>query len=270
MDYFYNYLPTTSRAASLPALLLVALGLYLSVTTFLAWYRLRHFRGPVLASFSYLWLARASISGKAMKIHMAARDRYGGPLVRVAPDMLVTDDPEIHRHINGARAGYAKAEWYHAMRIDPYVHTMFSTCDTAYHDDVKARTAAGYAGRDVPSLESDVDEQIGGLKALIRRKYLSTPSSTRPIDFANAAQYFTLDSLAKIAFGREFGYLAADADFNGYIKLMEQTTAALALGADVEWIGKLLFSDFMLKLLGPKPTDHTGVGMMMGQVQFTW
>ncbi len=80
----------------------------------------------------------------------------------------------------------------------------------------------------------------------------------------NSVSYFTLDSLSKIAYGHAFGYLEVDADFSGYIKLIEDTTIILALGSDVEWIGKLLFSDFVAKLAAPKPTDPTGPGVMLG------
>jgi hypothetical protein len=255
----------------LPSALWLLFGVFATYqifTSIVAWYRLRRFPGPILASFSYLWLAQTAVSGAAWKRHMAVRERYsrGGtnPIVRVGPNVLIHDNPDIHRHINSARSRYAKADWYASMRFDPYVHTMFSTKDRALHDDVKARTAAGYSGKDVPMLEADIDSQVENLKALIRRKYLSTGQTTRPVDFARVANYFTLDSLTKIAYGNEFGYLATDSDMNGYIKLMESTSLIFALSADVPWIGSLMSSDFMLKSFGPKPTDTAGMGSMMG------
>ncbi len=137
-------------------------------------YRLRHFKGPFLASFSYLWLFRTAISGSAYKIHVATREKYGGRLVRVGPNILITDDPEIIQRINAVRGGYGKSTWYSVMRLDPYTHNMISTLDQASHDDIRAlRTAAGYSGRDVPGMEKDIDQQIDNSKALIRRKYLS-------------------------------------------------------------------------------------------------
>lgn len=252
------------------AWLLGAFVLYYVVTSVFAWYRLRHFPGPFLASFSYLWLARTAASGETWKRHMDARAKYNpdgsNPFIRVGPDVLIHDSPDIHRLINSARSRYTKAQWYNSMRLDPYVHTMFSSTDVAYHDEIKSKTAAGYSGKEVPTLEKDIDGQIEEVKKLIRRKYLSKGDQTKPMDFARVANYFTLDSLTKIAYGKEFGYVPTDSDMNGYIKLMEDTSVALALSADVPWIGKLLASDFMLKMLGPKPTDSKGMGMMMGYV----
>jgi hypothetical protein len=208
----HHVAPTTLVAA-----LVVVSVVYHVLKSLLAWYRLRRFPGPILASFSYLWLGHAAISGKVWKLHMATNDKYGSsPLIRVGPDILSTNDPEILRHINGARTGYHKATWYEAMRLDPYVHSMISCTDTVVHDDIKSRTAAGYSGKDVPSLEKDLDEQILNLKNLIRRKYLSGPGGkSRPMEFSYVAQYFTLDVLTKVAFGKEFGHLEADADVVG-------------------------------------------------------
>jgi hypothetical protein len=239
---------------------------YQLVSTFTAWYRLRHFPGPPLAAFSYLWLARVALSGKSWAVHMQARERYGkgSHLLRIAPNMLMYDDPAINRHLNSARSRYTRSDWYNPMRFDPYVHTMFSTQDTAYHDDVKAKTAAGYSGKDVPTLESDIDCQVENMKCLIRKKYLSTSEENKPMDFALVAQYFTLDSLTKIAYGEEFGFTATDSDIHGYIKLVEGAMPLFALASDVPWVGSLISSQFMLKSFGPKPTDAGGMGKMIG------
>jgi hypothetical protein len=36
------------------------------------------------------------------------------------------------------------------------------------------------------------------------------------------------------------------------------------LCAAVPWIGRIMFSPWVLKLMGPKEGDETGVGMLMG------
>jgi hypothetical protein len=189
---------------------LALLILYRAVSTLRTWYRLRAFRGPFLASISHLWLMRTTLSGRAYKIQMGLRERYGaGSLIRIGPNMLIHDDPGVYRQLNGgARSRYVRSEWYQVMRFDPYQHTVFSSLDVKYHDDIKSKTASGYAGRDVPTLEGDINEQLESLKRLIRGKYLSAPGESRPIDFSQAVLYFTLDSLTKIAYGKECGGFA--------------------------------------------------------------
>ena len=100
---------------------------------------------------------------------------------------------------------------------------MISSPDVAFHDDIKARTAAGYSGREVPTMERDIDEQIGELKKLIVRQYLSTEKVVKPMDWGLVAQYFTLDSLTRVAFGEALGYLETDSDVHEYIQTMEDS-----------------------------------------------
>ncbi|KAK0657838.1 cytochrome P450 [Cercophora newfieldiana] len=238
--------------------------IYYLTTCIHAWSQLRGFPGPFLASFSFLWLFRVALSNKAFRIHMGVRKWYGKGLIRVAPDTLITDDPDVFRRINGAHNGYCKGDWYAVMRLDPYQHSMISTPDTAFHDDIKARVAAGYSGREVPSMEKDIDEQIGELKALIEREYLSTEKAVEPMDWGLVAQYFTLDSLTRVAFGEALGYLETNSDVHEYIQTMEDSGIYFALCSDVPWLGRVFLSKFVLGLLGPSVKDRKGLGVIMG------
>ncbi|KAF5535527.1 cytochrome P450 [Fusarium mexicanum] len=67
-----------------------------------AWYRLRHIPGPFLAKFSYLWLARLALSGKQYEAHLELNKKYG-PMVRVGPYEVLTDDLELLRKMNEFR-----------------------------------------------------------------------------------------------------------------------------------------------------------------------
>ncbi|KAI4865389.1 cytochrome P450 [Hypoxylon rubiginosum] len=236
---------------------------YLLLSTFLSWFRLRKFKGPLPAALSHFWLAKANYSGKALDYYMSAREKYRTPLLRVAPNMLMTDDPEIIRQMNTARNGYARSQWYDSFRLDPYVHNMFSSRDLSYHDDVKNRTAAGYSGREVPNLESDVDNQISRIMTLIREKHLSTSGNTKPMDFTLVAQLFTLDSLSTIAYGEPFGFIAANGDLNGFVRKARATFPFVTLCSMVPILNTIFFSNFWLSIAGPKITDEKGFGVLM-------
>lgn len=175
--------------------------------------------------------------------------------------MLITDDPAIFTQINSVHAGYSRGEWYSVMRLDPHMHNMISSPETAFHDDIKARTTAGYSGREVPTMERDIDGQIARLKSLIWEKYM-----TRQMDWGMVAQYFALDSLTRVAHGESFGCLAADDDVYGYIRTVEEAGFYFAVCSDVPWMGRVFLSDWMLHAFGPKPTDRKGMGVMMACV----
>ncbi|KAI1211765.1 cytochrome P450 [Annulohypoxylon truncatum] len=235
---------------------------YFVYSRVLAWYRLRHVDGPWIASFSYLYMSWVTFSGKQAANYRKLNQKYGS-LVRIGPNDLITDDPDLIRRMNGARSKYRRSSWYNAMRMDPYLPSLFSTMDTDEHDKLKAQLSFGYGGKENPTIEADIDEQLASLMALIRRKYLSDDRQLRPMDFAHRINFFTLDALTKIAYGRAFGYLTTDTDVYGYIESAEVQVPVLVALADVPWLERVFFSEPVLNLIGPKPTDEKGTGKMI-------
>ena len=94
---------------------------------------------------------------------------------------------------------------------------------------------------------------------LIRTKYSNTV-----VDMSAITRYFTLDVLSTIAFGRPFGFMAANADLWDYDKL---TTQAMMI---LEWVVhhrtfRWVFQSSLVQYLAaPRPTDERGMGPMLG------
>ena len=249
-----------------PAILrfiITGLLLYIVSISALSWYRLRHFKGPLLANFSYLFIIKASTSGRMWEIYKDLNRKYG-PLARIGPNQLITDDPDVIRRMSGARSTYERSGWYGAMKLNPYRDSMFSLKDTAAHDKLKHRCAAGYAGKENPTIEAGVNFALAGFINLIRSKYLSTETELKPVDFGRKTQFLTLDTITKIAFSSEFGFLATDSDVHRYVESTESIFVLNQLSGEVPWMGSILQSDWMLGLLGPKATDEEGLGRLIG------
>ncbi|KAH8880933.1 cytochrome P450 [Thozetella sp. PMI_491] len=232
------------------------------IWTFHSWWRLRHIPGPWFAGFSYIWIARMAGSGKQAYQYRDFGARYG-PLVRVGPNYLTTDDPDLLRRMSGARNAYDRNAWYTGARWNPFHDNMFTLTNTAAHDTIKAKTAGGYSGRDTPTLERDIDSQIASLIRLIREKYLSSGSKVRRLDFAQIVSYFTLDAISLVAFGKSFGYLEADADLFDFLAIVRANWFKVSVSNDVPWIRSVLYSPYFLRLIAPKYTDTNGLGKIM-------
>jgi hypothetical protein len=239
---------------------------YFFLSSVSTWYRLRIFPGPFLASFSYLFLARVSFSGKSEVIYTNL-NRTHGPLVRIGPNELITDDPEIVRRMSAARSPYGRSRWYKAGKLNPHRDNMFSQLDVTEHDRLKAQVAAGYAGKENLALESGIEAQIGGLVKLIRTKYLTTASEYKPVDLSRLVQYFTLDTITNLAFGSEFGYLETESDIFDYIKILRNTIVFFQLCGDLPFLRRIFFSNLGLRLLAPKAGDQNGMGKLMTYVK---
>lgn len=102
---------------------------------------------------------------------------------------------------------------------------------------------------------------------LLRRKYLSTPRESRPVEFAELTSFFAMDTITRSAFGKEFGYLKTDSDVYGFLAGVRETWPSLAIALDLPWIRNILFSRLYLRLFGPKTTDTSGLGKLMGSVR---
>jgi hypothetical protein len=84
-------------------------------------------------------------------------------------------------------------------------------------------------------------------------------------DFGRKAQYFTTDVISRLAFGKPFGFLAADSDVYQHIGMMERQ---LPLSGFLATFPGLIeaFSWPLLRSLVPGPEDKVGLGRLMGYV----
>lgn len=165
--------------------------------------------------------------------------------------------------MNAVRSPYTRSTWFNAAtRVEPGIDHVFSQVNEDLHTKRRAQMASGYSGKENHSLESDIDMCLQELLHLLRSKYLSTTTETRPVDLGRKIQYFTLDVISTIGFGQPFGDVKADADLNDYIESGEQglriVTLSIALG-----LTPYLQYPPIARFLGPRETDKSGFGKMM-------
>ncbi|KAE9376647.1 cytochrome P450 [Stipitochalara longipes BDJ] len=227
-----------------------------------AWYRLRHIKGPWHAGWSQLWLMNSVSSGNMHWKYAKVCEKHGG-LARVGPNFLVTNDPDQMRKMLAARSPYLRSDWYTGMKFDPSRDNITSERNEKRHTELRAKLALGYSGKEVPHLEAQIDENIANFIVLLN-KYVSTPDSDyKPFDFARKTQYFTLDIITHIAFGKTFGYLATDSDLYGYIKAVEETMGAAMMVTVLPWINWVLQTRLMKRVM-PDEKDPIGFGKVLG------
>ena len=116
-----------------------------------------------------------------------------------------------------------------------------------------------YSGKENLALEESIDTHVAELIDLIRRKYISTDSSSKAIDFPRLISFLTLDVISHLAFGEPFGDLAADADVDGFI---EAGSVGMRLFLWMAGMGLLetLHIPWVFEALGPSEGDRVGFG----------
>ncbi|KAI8315062.1 hypothetical protein K4K61_003022 [Colletotrichum sp. SAR11_59] len=207
-----------------------------------------------------------------------------GKLVRIGPNDVITSDPELIRRMSAAKSTYERSSWYKATRLDPYHDMMGSVLDKSAHHSLRTKLSPGYVGKDIPGLEASIDSGIAELVDLIRLKYTSRskiatipetgekdqvpkPSDSESVDFGRLADYYAMDARSRMSFGRPIGLLQKDTDVFGLIKTSNIAIDVLQFFTDIPALQMIFTSDLVLRLLGPKPTDSSGFGKIMGLAQ---
>ncbi|KAK0649881.1 cytochrome P450 [Cercophora newfieldiana] len=232
------------------------------VHTLSVWYRLSHIPGPPWAALSKYWMVKEALKGQQPVAFQQATNQYG-TLVRVGPNELITDDPELMRKMMAVRSPYTRGPWYTAMRFDPARDNLFSMRDEDEHTKLRLKMAFGYSGKENLSMEATIENNIAKLINLIETKYLSTERQYRPMDFALKTQFFTLDVISDLAFGKPFGYIDQDSDVFDYIKITSSLIPALTVLSNIPSLAKVLHSRLFRSSL-PKATDKLGFGALIG------
>jgi hypothetical protein len=138
------------------------------------------------------------------------------------------------------------------------------------HKKAKARSLAAYNGRETLGLEAAIDEQVKMLIHIIQTRYAkdlvtSSDQERKLLDLKAMTCYFTMDVITRLGFGKAVGYLEDEKDHYEFLETVDRLWPQISTIADVpSWIRKLLFSPFLLRLIGPKSSDKTGFGALMG------
>ncbi|PIA96035.1 Averantin hydroxylase [Cercospora beticola] len=249
----------------------LVLTLYLIYAHIISPSKLSHIPGPWYTSHSTLPLLYWITSGSAWSKYGHLCQEYNSDLIRIAPGHLITGSVKTWKKIyssssssstKGSSPGYPRSDWFNAMRFVPNQDNTLSMRSEKSHSDLRMKLAAGYGGKEVPDLESKIDEQVLSLISLINRKYISNLKEGiyKPMDFARKSHFFTLDVISSLAFGESFGDLRDDNDNHGYLEQMEQGITLINIMAVLPKLYLFLEKSKILALVGPSERDDLGLG----------
>ncbi|KAF5500215.1 Cytochrome P450 monooxygenase lolP1 [Colletotrichum siamense] len=253
-------LSTVSSWATLPVLGGM-ICLYFIIDRLVVYLKFRHIPGPWWTGLSSSPHSKHIMGPRVHEWYAELSEKYG-PIVRIAPGILITSSPDLWTHVNKNPA-YKRTDWYyHACRVEYRRDNVFTQTDNAKHDARRKQMAPGYSGRENLDLEPTIDARLNDLLTLIRTKYISTESRIIPMDLAKKVQYFTLDVISDVGLGKTFGMLTADADVDGYLQSAEQglTAASFALAFGLSWLAQ---APVIGRFLAPSPADDNGFGRMI-------
>ncbi|KAI1080538.1 cytochrome P450 [Whalleya microplaca] len=221
---------------------------YIFITTWSLFMKVRPFKGPWATMFSEIPHIRAFLSEECQNWYAEMNKNYG-PVARVSPRILATSSPELWAHIN-TKPGYTRSKWfYRPARFDWRRDTVFTEVNIRAHDLKRKQMIAGYSGRNNLTLESDVDTCVSQLVHLIQSGYARR---NKPMDLAQKLQFLTLDIISTIGFGKCFGLVDADDDPDEFVK-----STAVGLRAINKQMAFGTWWTNWIPLVGPKVNADT-------------
>ena len=98
---------------------------------------------------------------------------------------------------------------------------------------------------------------------MIRDRYTTREGPVKELDFARFSQYFTLDVLTQIGYGKAFGYVEQEKDIHSYIETVGKILPVMMLFGALPFLVSVTNTWLYQTLLAPSTGDKRGVGKLM-------
>lgn len=199
---------------------------------------LRSLPGPFFASCTRLWKIRSVISENTQWHHLDLHRAYG-PVVRIGPNEVSFSSPHIARNILSAGKRFYKTDFY-SVFPPPEHPDIFTETREEVHAMKKKVANVPYSMAAMRQLSPFIDDTIELLVSRMGAFCTDTDPATEPkeevvdaafagkkprpvIDLGDWLHFFAFDVLGEVAFGRSFGFLAAGADKECAIRVIDNS-----------------------------------------------
>lgn len=205
-------------------------------------YGLRHFNGPLLASFTDAW----RLFYNYRNIGIPFRDLHDrwGEVVRVGPNALSFQDPQAIRDIFGAGKNWDKVRTAPvrllngvpvevltdavSFKSDLYfvnaavskgkcAHTLFSSTDPTWHKNVRRAMNPFFTRTAVFTYEPFIERTIQAFLTEIDYRFVDKGGSQGVIDFHTWLSFFTFDVISDLTYSKRHGFISQAKDIHGII-----------------------------------------------------
>ncbi|KAM0547823.1 hypothetical protein ACHAPJ_010169 [Fusarium lateritium] len=202
---------------------------------------LRKYPGPYLAGWTNLWrlfvVRKGSVHLKMKELH----DKYG-PVVRIGPNTLDLDIPDLIKTLYGTDGKWQKTEFYHnnsAVIDGKITYHLFSTTDQAEHARMKRPIVKYYSQSSIVRLEPLMNGLIQDFCEHLEKRFMS---GDKPIecDFGEWIGYYSWDTNGVASFSQRFGYMDNGHDYDNTISTADKSLDYFAA------VGQMPFLDFLL------------------------
>lgn len=182
---------------------------------------LRHIPGPKLGAITSFYLDSRYCVDTAIPFIKSLHQKYG-PVVRVGPNEIVTNDPKHLALIYGSRSTFRKPDTAVLNHNHGYPNT-FSAITREEHKQTRRQVAKVYTMSSIlknDTLTSWIHDRLSTSSSIIER------NNGAPVDIFALAGSFALDVVSFLVYGRSFNLLEGN---NLHIADNIRTTASISV-----------------------------------------
>ncbi|KAK2049719.1 cytochrome P450 [Colletotrichum somersetense] len=221
---------------------------------------LRKYPGPVIAGWTNLWRLWQVISADYAPRVKRLHEKHG-PVVRLGPNLLDIDFPELVKVIYGTDGKWKKSDFYKnsSTIIDgKIVYHMFSETNNAEHARLKRPVVRHYSVPSMLAMEPLMDQTIAEFCDHLERRFVDTGE---PCEFGDWLSYCAWDILGSVTFSRKFGYMDEGRDFDGTLAIGDQAIDYLGICGQMPWMDYLLDKNPVYPLGPPNLSNVTRIAV---------
>ncbi|CCC10483.1 unnamed protein product [Sordaria macrospora k-hell] len=196
---------------------------------------LKKYPGPALAGWTNLWRLGQVLSGEYAPRMKKLHEKYG-PIVRIGPNLLDLDFPELTRTIYATDPKWKKSNFYQnsSSIIDGKItYHMFSEVDNALHARMKRPVVRHYSVPSVLAMEPLMDKVINDLLGHLQTRYVDTK---KECEFGEWLGYYAWDFLGIVTFSTKFGFMEKGCDFDGTLAIADKSIDYLGICGQMPWM----------------------------------
>ncbi|KAK4454886.1 benzoate 4-monooxygenase [Podospora aff. communis PSN243] len=196
---------------------------------------LRHVPGPFLAKFTNFWRLFAIWSDRYPLIIQKLHKKYG-PAVRIGPNTVSLDFPELIKTIHGTDGKFRKTGFYasaSAIVDGNLIYTLFGEPDPERHALARRPVNKYYTTGAALELEPHMDNAIRELCSQLDKRFAKTGAVC---DMWQWSLFLIWDLSSHIIFSRGFGYLEHGSDFDKSIALSATINSYFQTVGQMPWL----------------------------------
>ncbi|SPO00302.1 related to pisatin demethylase / cytochrome P450 monooxygenase [Cephalotrichum gorgonifer] len=200
---------------------------------------LKRYPGPFLAGWTNLWrlyqVYTARYAQRIAKLH----EKYG-PVVRIGPNLLDIDYPELSKVVYGTDGKWKKSDFYKnssSVVNGKITYHMFSQVENVPHAQMKRPVVRHYSVPAVLAMEPHMDKVIGDFCDHLQERYVKP---NKVCEFGDWLGYYAWDFLGIVTFSKKFGYMEAGRDYDGTLAIADQSIDYLGLCGQMPWLDYVL------------------------------